>query len=145
MEKLEMAQKIGGMDDLIKQIKETINEKNEEIEKVEKRIEEVEKDFDKLGTVHFTVPKKLFDNYVTFFRVTSDAIPALIRSIEVAVLTVLISLTIGGMAGYAFARYYFKGKNWLKLSVLFVRMFPGISIAMPMVIILINMGFMINQ
>lgn len=141
MEKIDMAEKIGGMDELIKQLKNEIEIKNNEINKIEKLLEENEKNFDKLGTVHFTISKKLLDNYITFFRVTSDAIPALIRSIEVAFLTVLISLTIGGMAGYAFARYYFKGKNLLKLSVLFVRMFPGISIAMPMVIILINMGF----
>jgi multiple sugar transport system permease protein len=44
------------------------------------------------------------------------------------------------MAGYAFARYFFKGKNILKLSVLFVRMFPAVSIAIPMVIILARMG-----
>ncbi|KLO22151.1 MULTISPECIES: carbohydrate ABC transporter permease [unclassified Marinitoga] len=141
MEKIDMAEKIGGMDELIKQLKNEIEIKNNEINKTEKLLKENEKIFDKLGTVHFTISKKLLDNYITFFRVTSDAIPALIRSIEVAFLTVLISLTIGGMAGYAFARYYFKGKNLLKLSVLFVRMFPGISIAMPMVIILINMGF----
>ncbi|SHE98323.1 carbohydrate ABC transporter membrane protein 2, CUT1 family (TC 3.A.1.1.-) [Marinitoga hydrogenitolerans DSM 16785] len=140
-EKMEIAEKMGGMDELLKQIKEEINKKDKEIKALEVELKKIEDDFDKLGTVHFKVAKKLFDNYVTFFRVTSDAFPALIRSIQVAALTVLISLTIGGMAGYAFARYYFKGKNMLKLSVLFVRMFPGISIAMPMVIILINMGF----
>jgi len=42
------------------------------------------------------------------------------------------------MAGYAFARYVFKGRNALKFSVLFVRMFPGVAIALPMVIILAN-------
>ncbi|OQY10471.1 MAG: ABC transporter permease [Marinitoga sp. 4572_148] len=141
VEKVSMAEKLGGMEDLVEQIKNEINKKNIEIERIERELKKYEEEFDKLGTVHFTVPKKLLDNYVTFFRVTSDAFPALIRSIEVAALTVLISLTIGGMAGYAFARYTFKGKNWLKLSVLFVRMFPGISIAMPMVVILINMGF----
>ncbi|MBN1487314.1 MAG: carbohydrate ABC transporter permease, partial [Anaerolineae bacterium] len=37
-------------------------------------------------------------------------------------------------------RYVFKGRDALKFSVLFVRMFPGVAIAMPMVIILANMG-----
>jgi multiple sugar transport system permease protein len=45
------------------------------------------------------------------------------------------------MAGYAFARYVFAGRDALKFSVLFVRMFPGVAIALPMVIILANMGF----
>ena len=45
------------------------------------------------------------------------------------------------MAGYAFARYIFRGKNALKVSVLFVRVFPAVAIAMPMVIILASIGF----
>jgi multiple sugar transport system permease protein len=77
-------------------------------------------------------------NYQTFFRVagTGEAVPALIRSLQVAALTILISLSIGGMAGYAFARYLFRGRNALKFGALFVRMYPGVAIALPMVIIL---------
>lgn len=95
---------------------------------------------DREGRAEFTLKKGVFDNYVLFFQVTRDAVPAFFRSLMVAGVTVLISLSIGGMAGYAFARYFFKGKNILKLSVLFVRMFPAVSIAIPMVIILARMG-----
>ncbi|MDK2900921.1 MAG: multiple sugar transport system permease protein [Thermosipho sp. (in: thermotogales)] len=137
---LEKAKK-ANMNNLISIINEKIIEFENEKREYEKKIKELNERLDEIGSVKFSVSKHLFDNYVNFFRVTSDALPALFRSIQVAILTVLISLTIGGMAGYAFARYNFKGKNLLKLSVLFVRMFPGISIAMPMVIILINMGF----
>ncbi|ACJ76408.1 sugar ABC transporter permease [Thermosipho africanus H17ap60334] len=137
---LEKAKK-ANMNNLISIINEKIIEFENEKREYEKQIKELNERLDEIGSVKFSVSKHLFDNYVNFFRVTSDALPALFRSIQVAILTVLISLTIGGMAGYAFARYNFKGKNLLKLSVLFVRMFPGISIAMPMVIILINMGF----
>jgi multiple sugar transport system permease protein len=45
------------------------------------------------------------------------------------------------MAGYAFARYAFKGKDLLKFSTLFVRMFPGVAIAIPMLKILVGMNF----
>jgi len=86
--------------------------------------------------IYFTKPRALLHNYDTFFKVTRDAVPALVRSLQIAGLTILISLSIGGMAGYAFARYVFKGKDALKFSVLFVRMFPGVAIALPMVIIL---------
>ncbi|MBB6063048.1 multiple sugar transport system permease protein [Thermosipho japonicus] len=137
---LEKAKK-ANMNNLISIINEKIIEFENEKREYEKQIKKLSERLDEIGSVKFSVSKHLFDNYVNFFRVTSDALPALFRSIQVAILTVLISLTIGGMAGYAFARYNFKGKNLLKLSVLFVRMFPGISIAMPMVIILINMGF----
>lgn len=90
--------------------------------------------------VYFTINKNLLANYVLFFQVVNGAPQAVLNSLMVAFATIAISLTIGGMAGYAFARYFFKGKNILKLSVLFVRMFPAVSIAIPMVIILGRMG-----
>jgi multiple sugar transport system permease protein len=92
------------------------------------------------AAVTFRLRKSLIMNYLVFFAVTRDAIPSVLRSVNVALLTIAISLTIGGMAGYAFARYTFRGKNALKLSVLFVRMFPGVAIAIPMVIILGRFG-----
>ncbi len=109
-------------------------------------IEEIELEVAKLDTqdvVYFSHNKNLLANYQTFFRVagTGQAIPALIRSLQICAMTILISLSIGGMAGYAFARYIFKGRHALKFSVLFVRMFPGVAIALPMVIILADMGF----
>ena len=90
--------------------------------------------------VYFSHRRDIFQNYAVFFRITRDVIPALVRSLQIAFLTIIISLSIGGMAGYAFARYTFKGKNGLKFSVLFVRMFPAVAIALPMIIILANMG-----
>lgn len=92
------------------------------------------------GTCRFAVSKDLFANYRTFFTVTTDAVPALLRSLWTALATVLISLLIGGSAGYAFARCRFRGKEALRFSVLFVRIFPGVAVAMPMVIILAQMG-----
>ncbi|MFO7943142.1 MAG: carbohydrate ABC transporter permease [Anaerolineales bacterium] len=91
--------------------------------------------------VYFQSRKNLLLNYNTFFKITRDAVPALVRSLQISALTITISLSVGGMAGYAFARYLFAGRDALKFSVLFVRMFPGVAIALPMVIILANMGF----
>lgn len=109
------------------------------IPQIEDRIAELEggtKD-----TIYFSARKNLLLNYSTFFQITRNAVPALLRSFQIAGLTILVSLSIGGMAGYAFARYVFAGRDALKFSVLFVRMFPGVAIALPMVIILANMGF----
>ena len=109
-----------------------------DIPDIEDRIAELESGTD---PVYFKARKNLMLNYDTFFKVTRDAVPALIRSLQIAGMTILISLSIGGMAGYAFARFIFAGRDALKFSVLFVRMFPGVAIALPMVIILANMGF----
>ncbi|WP_199563485.1 MULTISPECIES: carbohydrate ABC transporter permease [unclassified Oceanispirochaeta] len=92
------------------------------------------------GSMDFTLKKGLFSNYTRFFKLYSGALNSVMASITTALFTILISLSIGGMAGYAFARYVFKGKNILKLSVLFVRMFPPVAIALPMVITLGKMG-----
>jgi multiple sugar transport system permease protein len=91
--------------------------------------------------VYFTVPVDLLNNYKAFFQITRDAVPSLIRSLQICALTIVISLSVGGVAGYAFARYLFYGKDMMKFSVLFVRMFPAIAIALPMVLILARMGF----
>ncbi len=109
------------------------------IPEIEERMAELENGTE--DTIFFSVRKNLLLNYTTFFAITRDAVPALLRSLQIAGLTILVSLSIGGMAGYAFARYVFAGRDALKFSVLFVRMFPGVAIALPMVIILSNMGF----
>jgi len=109
------------------------------IPQVEDRIAELEGGPE--DTIYFSARKDLLLNYSLFFQITRDAGPALLRSLQIAGLTILVSLSIGGMAGYAFARYVFAGRDALKFSVLFVRMFPGVMIALPMVIILSNMGF----
>jgi multiple sugar transport system permease protein len=107
-------------------------------------IEEIAEQVAKLSTqdpVSFSKPADLLHNYKTFFLITRDAVPSLIRSLQIGALTIVISLSIGGTAGYAFARYAFVGRDMLKFSVLFVRMFPGVAIALPMVVILARMGF----
>lgn len=107
-------------------------------------IEEIEEQIAKLSSVdpvRFSKGVDLLHNYRTFFQITRDAVPSLIRSLQIAGFTIIISLSVGGMAGYAFARYIFTGKDLLKFSVLFVRMFPAIAIALPMILILAGMGF----
>jgi multiple sugar transport system permease protein len=106
-------------------------------------VEELNRRISKLSQqekTFFRLRKRLLANYITFFSVTDNALPAVLRSIKTALATILISLVIGGMGGYAFARYSFSGKSSLRLGVLFVRVFPGVAVAMPMVIILGHMG-----
>ncbi|MEA3337149.1 MAG: carbohydrate ABC transporter permease [Chloroflexota bacterium] len=113
-------------------------------EEIQQQVDRLESNITVTGmendAITFTHRRDLFQNYKVFFRITRDAVPALIRSLQIALLTIIISLSIGGMAGYAFARYRFKGREGLKFSVLFVRMFPAVAIAIPMIIILADMG-----
>ncbi len=93
---------------------------------------------------YFSFRKSIFYNYATFFNVVRDAIPAFFRSIYVSIMTIIISLILGSMCGYAFARYIYKGKDVTKISILFVRMFPAVALAVPMVLILTAMGLFDN-
>ena len=112
------------------------------LEDIEQQIAKLEETQD---VVYFTRRRNLLSNYQSFFGVAgSEAVPALIRSLQICALTIIISLSIGGMAGYAFARYTFKGKDFLKFSTLFVRMFPGVAIAIPMIKILVGLNFYDN-
>ena len=69
-----------------------------------------------------------------------NAGPALKNSIIVSLYTILISLSLGSLAGYAIARYKFKGREQINVGLLIVRMFPTVGISIPMAVMLIKMG-----
>lgn len=89
-------------------------------------------------TIHYK--KNMFYNFKSFFSVTNDAASALINSITAALWTILISVTLGSMAGYAIARYRFRGRSQANIMMLVVRMFPVVAISIPMAVILIEYG-----
>ena len=62
------------------------------------------------------------------------------NSIIVSLYTILISLSLGSLAGYAIARYQFKGREQINVGLLIVRMFPTVGISIPMAVMLIKMG-----
>lgn len=105
--------------------------------------EDLIKDFERTkteGPLEFTYQKSPFFNFQQFFSIVPTAGPALINSIVVAIYTILISLTIGSLAGYAMARYKFKFKEQINVGLLIVRMFPVVGISIPMAMLLIKFG-----
>ncbi len=110
---------------------------------IQRSDEEIEVDFSpsKNGEpVYITYPKDLLYNFKTFFVITNNADKAILNSIMAAGWTILISLSLGSMAGYALARYTFVGRGQLNISLLLVRMFPMVAVAIPMLVYLIRMG-----
>ena len=61
---------------------------------------------------------------MAFFLASHGVLPALGRSLIVGALTVALSLVLGCPAGYAIARYPFRGRNLLQLMLVNVRAFP---------------------
>ncbi|MFP4177634.1 MAG: carbohydrate ABC transporter permease [Acholeplasmataceae bacterium] len=90
--------------------------------------------------LEITYPKIIFNNYEKFFSVFPGADSALYNSIKAALYTILISLVFGGMIGYALARTPIKGKEAISLGSLIVRMFPIVSVSVPMAVLLIRYG-----
>jgi multiple sugar transport system permease protein len=106
--------------------------------------ETLEEDFTPAKTgddsLELTYRKVIFNNYDKFFSVFPGAGSALGNSIKAALYTIAISLVFGGMIGYALARTAIRGKDAISLGSLIVRMFPVVSISVPMAVLLIRYG-----
>ena len=70
------------------------------------------------------VPGTVSAETVRFFAGSAGVLPALWRSVVVAALTLVLSTMLGAPAGYALARYAFRGKSAYRLLILSTRAFP---------------------
>ncbi|MDR1469903.1 MAG: carbohydrate ABC transporter permease [Spirochaetaceae bacterium] len=90
--------------------------------------------------IEIVLKKDVLRNFVVFFKVTNKAEEAFVNSIVVVLLTILISVTFGSLAGYAIARYKFMLKDQINIMLLVVRMFPMVGISIPLAGILIKLN-----
>lgn len=81
-----------------------------------------------------------FGNYVKLSNFQSGIWVYLGNSIFVSVLTVVLTLLVSFLGGYAFARFQFPGKNLLFLSVLAILMVPYATLLIPLYVILNAVG-----
>jgi multiple sugar transport system permease protein len=73
-----------------------------------------------------------------FFLTSEGIVPGIINSITVAVIALVLSTLIAAPAGYAISRYIFRGRDTYRLSILMVRAFPIVVLAIPLVVVFIN-------
>ena len=73
-----------------------------------------------------------------FFLTSQGILSGTLNSIIVAVITLLLSTIIAAPAGYAISRYIFPGRDFFRLSVLAVRAFPVVILAIPLAVVFIN-------
>lgn len=106
-----------------------------------------------LGSMAFTTPEAVRSyprgvlpfipfslETMTFFLTSEGIIPGVINSVIVAVITLLLSTVIAAPAGYAISRYIFPGRDFFRLSILAVRAFPIVVLAIPLAVVFINLG-----
>lgn len=88
-------------------------------------------------------PKDLFPSPLSldtlvFFLNSHGVIGAAVNSLIVGLMTLALALIIGAPAGYALARYVFRGRDAYKLIILTTRAFPIVILAIPLAVTFIN-------
>jgi multiple sugar transport system permease protein len=84
------------------------------------------------------VPAGISLDSVRFFATYRGIGAALGNSLAVGGLTVVLSLALGCPAGYALARYWFRGKNAAQLVLVNVRAIPMVIISIPLLVTFIQ-------
>jgi multiple sugar transport system permease protein len=77
-------------------------------------------------------PSPFTTETMDFFWNSQGIQEALQNSIIVAVMTLVLSTAISAPAGYAISRYVFPGRDAFRLSILAVRAFPIVILAVPL-------------
>ena len=73
------------------------------------------------------------ENFTAFLHV-AGIWSAMLRSVEVAVMCMAFSIALGAPAGYALARYAFRGATVYRLVILLTRAFPVGILALPLAV-----------
>lgn len=80
------------------------------------------------------IPTAVSTETILFFLNASGVIDSFWRSVWVALITLVLSLLIGAPAGYAVARYAFRGRQTYRLVILSTRAFPIVILAIPLAV-----------
>ncbi|CAN5573113.1 carbohydrate ABC transporter permease [soil metagenome] len=80
------------------------------------------------------IPPDVSLENIQFFLGASGVIDAFWRSVVVGVLTIVLALGIGAPAGYAIARFAFRGRDGYRLVILATRAFPIVILAIPLAV-----------
>jgi multiple sugar transport system permease protein len=93
----------------------------------------------------YNYPKQLLPRDVSFetmrfFLESEGVVGSLVRSVMVAALTLVFALAIGTPAGYALARFAFRGADVFRLSIVSTRAFPIVILSIPLAVIYLRWG-----
>jgi multiple sugar transport system permease protein len=86
------------------------------------------------------VPSQFSSETLLSFIDATGTIPALGNSVLVGVYTVVLSLLVGAPAGYALARYAFRGKDLYQVFILLARALPIVVLSVPLATMFLRLG-----
>lgn len=79
-------------------------------------------------------------NYLTLVHYQDGILQYVANSVFVSLLTVILTLAISLLGGYAFARFSFRGKNVLFLATIAILMVPYATLLIPLYVLLNLVG-----
>jgi multiple sugar transport system permease protein len=93
----------------------------------------------------FTYPKPLVPgsfstDTMEFFINAQGVLPSVINSLLVALTTIVFGLALGAPAGYALARFRFRGREAFQVVVLATKMFPIAILSIPLAVTFLQIG-----
>ncbi|WP_419944457.1 carbohydrate ABC transporter permease [Candidatus Poriferisodalis sp.] len=77
---------------------------------------------------------------IRFFLDQPGVLAGLWNSLVVAVITLLLSTILAAPAGYAIARYLFRGRDLVRLGILAVRAFPIVVLSIPLAVLFLRVS-----
>jgi multiple sugar transport system permease protein len=86
------------------------------------------------------VPTVLSAETMQAFLNTRGIVPSVINSLIVGAITLVLSTLLGAPAGYALARFGFRGRDTFQLVILMTRAFPIAILAVPLTVTFITWG-----
>jgi len=91
----------------------------------------------------YTWPRPLWPETFTletlrFFLRSTGVWQSTLNSILVAALTIVLAFVIAAPAGYALARFRFRGRDGLQLAILATKMFPATVLSIPLAVAFIR-------
>lgn len=93
----------------------------------------------------YIFPKPLFPQPIStetflFFVNSTGVLKSTLNSVIVAVISMVLAIIVGAPAGYALARYMFRGQDLYRLSVIATRAFPSVILSVPLAVTFIKWG-----
>jgi multiple sugar transport system permease protein len=86
------------------------------------------------------VPTVVSADTMQAFLSTRGIVPSVINSLLVGAITLVLSTVLGAPAGYALARFGFRGRDTFQLVILMTRAFPIAILAVPLTVTFITWG-----
>ena len=86
------------------------------------------------------LPRDVSTETLRFFLNSEGVLGSLWRTIQVAALTLALSLGIGTPAGYALARFVFRAADTFRLAIVSTRAFPIVILSIPLAVMFLRWG-----